>query len=401
MEEKLKMEIGERLTAARKRAGLTQDRAAELIGVDRPRLSGMERGERPVDVLMLSKMCLTYGVSMSSLVAGAEGEQPNRNMQLRSILAEKLDGGEVEALLSGFLKFAERYQRLCAQYQCKPKATDLPDWKDRGSSHTRKFAVEGDAARLRDEWGLDDAPVGLQIFELLEAHGVHVYCQPISDERISGAYLEADIGPMLCINAADRPYRQVFTAAHELAHLLYHRGGGVSYKDDRSAEENLANEFASAFLMPESAIKRYLATREARSEGLTAEDVIDLHRSFGVSYAAMLVRLRRLGILTPERYDELKAVQPVWKAQEMGYPLPDWEFDYHPDLLPVQTRVKWLPRTFRALVLRALIAGELTERQAAKYVNLEYEEFVSLRKHPEPDPRLSERDLKEAEDYVK
>ncbi|MCL6527563.1 hypothetical protein [Meiothermus granaticius] len=46
-------------------------------------------------------------------------------------------------------------------------------------------------------------------------------------------------------------------------------------------------------------------------------------------------------------------MQPVWKAQEMGYPLPDWEFDYHPDLLPAQTRVKWLPRMYRALVLRA------------------------------------------------
>jgi hypothetical protein len=52
-------------------------------------------------------------------------------------------------------------------------------------------------------------------------------------------------------------------------------------------------------------------------------------------------------------------------------------------------------------VLRAMLEGELTERQAAKYVNLEYEEFVSLRKHPDPDPKLLERDLKEAEDYVK
>jgi Zn-dependent peptidase ImmA (M78 family)/DNA-binding XRE family transcriptional regulator len=396
----LRKTVGQRLAEARKASGLSQQRAAELLGIDRPRLSGMENGERPVDITMLSQLAELYGVSMAYLVGSGEAPKESPTVRLRSSLAERLDGGAVRAELRGFLSFAERYARLWQAAGFPPSEPQL--FRRESGSERPKFAAEGDAQELRSRWGLDDTPIGLAIFELLEDHGINVYREPLVEPDIAGAYLEVpDLGPMLFVNARDWPYRQVFTAAHELVHLIYHRGGGVSYKRDESAAETLANEFASAFLMPEAAIKQHLAARAGSSSGVTPEDIIVLHRHFGVSFAAMLVRLKRLRILHPTQYETFKEVQPVRLALSLGYSVAPWEFGYDPDKVPPATRLTWLPRPYVQLVRQALNDGRLSDRQAAKALNLDYEDWVSLQEPHEADAALAQEDLHDAEFAVR
>ena len=365
------------MVEARARAGLSQERVAELLGIDRSRLSGIERGSRPLDVEMLVRLAQLYGVTMGSLFGTGEFREEEMEVRLRTAVAEEVGQGEVRALLSAFNRMVTRYRRLAREAGLPSRQADI--LRLRADSQTHKFAVEGDAERLRDYWGLDDAPIGTGIFDLLEERGVGVYREALADTKISGAFLSGmEPQPLVLVNASDWPYRQVFPAAHELAHLVYHGASGVSFKGDDATEERTANSFASAFLMPASAIKRFLAVRPTREERLDIDAVIELHRAFGVSYAAMLVRLRNLGVLKPRQYEVLKLAQPVHEARKLGFAVQPWELGYEPAKVPADQRLAWLPRRFVALVKRAWQEHRLTSRQAAEFLNLEYEVFSAL-----------------------
>lgn len=372
----IRLTIAERVAAARERAGLGPSTAARLLDIDRVRLAGMEKGERPIEASMLLKLAQTYGTTVSHLIG--EGGEPGRPqapaVRLRANVAEQLGDAEHQAHLQPFFTFCERHAKLRADAGRGARPLDLPLPAEGAPSAFRKYAIEGDVANLREHWGLGDGSVGLAIFDLLEDRGLIVDRRLLPTADISGAFAEVpDLGVALLVNTRDHPYRQVFTAAHELAHAIYHRRDhfAVSYKGDQSSDEKLANQFASAFLMPEMGVKRYLAEHARRAERIDAATAIGLQRHFGVSYAAMLVRLKTLNILRGEQYDELKAVQPVREALRFNYPVHSWEYRYEPEEVQESLEaLKWKPREFFGLTLQALHEGRLTERQAARYLDV-------------------------------
>jgi Zn-dependent peptidase ImmA (M78 family)/DNA-binding XRE family transcriptional regulator len=368
--------VAENIARAREEAKITQAEAAKRLGVDRPRLIGMEKGERPVDAAMLVALAELYRVTVTQLVQGLQ-ERPSTPVLFRGCL----DGvtPEEQQAVDHFQRFCQTYALLLQKTGSPVQGPQLLPSRPSSSSRTRHFAVEGDAAQLRRLWNIDEAaPIGEHLFVYLEEQGVVVYRSAVASDQLAGAsVLFPDLGPAMLVNTTDTPQRQVFTAAHELAHVLYHLGRDadnccISRKLDRSSDEQLANEFASAFLMPESGIKQFLARHAPRDEQLGLEDVIALQRHFRVSYAAMLYRLKKLGVLRGgAHFDGLKAAQPVKEAQRLGYPVQAWERAYRPTL----ERPGGLPEAFVGLVLRTYQDGQLGRSRAAQALEMDVEGF--------------------------
>lgn len=63
--------IGANIRAARKAAGLTQEHAAERIGISLLHYGRLERGERNVSLTHLTMIADAFGVSFFSLLAGS------------------------------------------------------------------------------------------------------------------------------------------------------------------------------------------------------------------------------------------------------------------------------------------------------------------------------------------
>ena len=63
----LKEKLGRRIQEIRKSKNLTQEKLAELIGLDTPNLSNIERGKRFVTVETLEKIINALGVSEKTL----------------------------------------------------------------------------------------------------------------------------------------------------------------------------------------------------------------------------------------------------------------------------------------------------------------------------------------------
>lgn len=95
---------------------------------------------------------------------------------------------------------------------------------------------------------------------------------------------------------ANRGDRQRFTAAHEAGHIILHK---YRFGLTHSAQEDEANRFASAFLMPEQDARQLL------SPSMNLIDYVNLKAQWGMSIAAMITRAVRLGIIDRDRQRSL------------------------------------------------------------------------------------------------
>jgi hypothetical protein len=100
------------------------------------------------------------------------------------------------------------------------------------------------------------------------------------------------------IQAENYPTRQRFTIAHELGHHCLGHGTIVeSYKDvgreTDIPDEQQANYFASALLMPEAAVCKWLVDNLEPDAPPTLAEVVRLADDFQVSPPAMLYRLSK------------------------------------------------------------------------------------------------------------
>jgi Zn-dependent peptidase ImmA (M78 family) len=103
---------------------------------------------------------------------------------------------------------------------------------------------------------------------------------------------------LIGINKDDAPVRRRFTLAHEFKHVLDHPFIDVAYPDAKgkpsdAKAEAICDYFAACLLMPRPWIK------QAWTSGI--QDQQALAQLFGVSEAAMALRLRRLGLTTERR----------------------------------------------------------------------------------------------------
>lgn len=165
----------------------------------------------------------------------------------------------------------------------------------------RVTAVQATACRR--ELGLGDTePIDI-IKVLHECLDVSVIVRRFSS-GFSGMFLRTDTAGAVVLNATKSLGHQHFTAAHELFHLRFETGlthqiclaGQFTSKNRNELE---ADCFAANLLMPQAAVLNRLYGRSASSkQPMVMEDVIDLGQHFGVSHAAMLIRLKRLGIFT-------------------------------------------------------------------------------------------------------
>ena len=151
--------------------------------------------------------------------------------------------------------------------------------------------------------GLCRKKLGLKVTEpihdicgLLEHAGVKVFLVPISSDSFFGLSVgEDDGGPAVVVNVWERisVERCIFSAAHELGHLmLHHDAYDVTKVEENKEEEHEADRFAGHFLMPNEGFRK----EWNEAAGLHFVDrVFKVKRIFRVSYKTVLSRLLEEG----------------------------------------------------------------------------------------------------------
>ncbi len=118
-------------------------------------------------------------------------------------------------------------------------------------------------------------------------------------EEFRGFALADDLAPLVFINAADSKAAQMFTLAHELAHLWLGASGisdPVAGQAPEQREESWCNAVAAEFLVPLAALRQ-----EHQTNVPIAEEIQRLARIFKVSTLVALRRLFDAGFLDQAR----------------------------------------------------------------------------------------------------
>lgn len=149
--------------------------------------------------------------------------------------------------------------------------------------------------------------VPISVEQALEDLGVEVR-YVLLEEHISGSVVFNADSTIVLVNQDHSKYRQRFTLAHELGHILLHKGTKPVMIDSKQVEwrrENAnpedfyqeveANVFAANLLMPEESIYEYLEFHQIFWPD--ENDVPNMAKVFKVSKAAMRIRLLSLGII--------------------------------------------------------------------------------------------------------
>lgn len=93
-----RLQIAQRLQAARKQAGLTQGQVAKLLQMSRPTISEVEAGRRRVTAEELTELSKIYDVSITWLTGG-DSDSQNPAVELAARELAKLKKDDLDAVL--------------------------------------------------------------------------------------------------------------------------------------------------------------------------------------------------------------------------------------------------------------------------------------------------------------
>lgn len=321
--------MARRLKEARLNCGLTQEEAAEAVGIPRTAVVNIEAGKRAVSTLELSRFSKAYHRPVGHFYAEEDADSAE---PADLILARQLPGYEDNKLVreavarcTDICRVAiELETRLGRRPRTAPPTYDLPAPRRTEEAIEQGILV---AEEERRRLGLGFAPIA-DISDLINTQGIWASGLKLPDE-MSGLFLRySSIRSVIIVNYKHPRARKRFSYAHEYAHAILDRGMTAIVSTDRNSQELIekrANAFAATFLMPQAGVSWFLnlidkggasrwqlhaygpgeddadTERRAapRSQRITFKDAALLAHHFGTSYESAVYRLRDLRIIRP------------------------------------------------------------------------------------------------------
>jgi Zn-dependent peptidase ImmA (M78 family)/DNA-binding XRE family transcriptional regulator len=377
-------DLGRGLALARQRAGLSQEAAAEAVGLNRVVLSYYETGRRQPPLGVVVALARLYGIPLPELLDQVEGkaEAPATSEILYRAAPQEL-GQSARVGMRQFSELVNSYVDLLGDFGTPPPGRGASPFRGVNPRPTRR-----DAARLGHEvrkfLGLESGPID-DLFRLVDEH-VLAFRLPLGSDLTSAPsglfYNHPKAGFCIVVNSEMTLGRQVFTLAHELAHAFFHShevDALISMPGAPVERERFADLFAGELLVPGDALARLIDELQAWEREEIADPVVVVHlqRHFGVSYAALLVRLKQEGFLTQEQYEALGRISPSTLARQLGYPVNPADLgDY--ELSPIDR----FPDRFLRLVQAAIRRKVVTPGDAAETLGISVEDILALLARP-------------------
>ncbi len=335
--------FSERLKLARKRSGLSlRDLSSNMGGmVSAQAIGKYERGEMmpssSVAIALANALDVSTTYLLSPTVVSLE------SVEFRKLASTKVrERAMVEAAV---LDHVDRYLQVEELLDVVSSVWEIPN----GAPYSAE-AVEDDeliATKVRDAWNLGGGPIP-SMTALLEEHGIKVlkldFPRAVDGLTCFVHRTDETAVPVIVYSTGKSIERQRFTLAHELGHLVMDIPAGMP-------EEKICDRFASAFLVPEDELIREVGRRRL---AFGFGELVEIKKIFGVSAAALVMRMRDVGIINEATVTRIfRGIGRSWRTQE---PCP---------LAQPET-----PKRFRRLCLRALAEDAISESKAAELLGM-------------------------------
>lgn len=301
--------FGQRLRLARKKAGLSMRTLADQMApkVSAQAISKYESGKMMPSSAVLVGLGKTLGVSLDFLMGGQVEALKGVEFRKHSGTSAQ-DRAKAEAIV---IEVLEDYLTIEDILELAP--LDDP-FEGLVTDRIDSFGeIDDIASRLRQRWalGLDPIP---SVTLLLEEKGIKVVEADLP-ERFDGLACDVQYTGDRCdsevvvVSSRTGVERKRFNLAHELAHRVVQ---ATSNPDIRL--EKAMDRFAGAFLVP---AEHLIKEAGAHRHGMTYHELMRLKWLYGVSAAAMLMRLGQVGILPHSAIEYgFRSYARRWRTEE-------------------------------------------------------------------------------------
>lgn len=276
--------LGQVLAARR----LTQAQLSSLVGVSPATISKWRSGSQAPESDALKRLSSVVNVMpewftrppLPKVSLPLFRSNASAHVAARSMLEARIEWTQdIAVALSEFVDFP---------------ALNLPIRDFTDPEAITKQDIEQAASECRDLWRLGRAAVQ-DLALAIEGAGIVLVREETGISQIEGLSTWSDLlsRPFVLLSAdKGNCYRSRFDLAHELGHLILHRH--IPRQTDRERHkllEQQAHYFAGAFLLPAETF-----AIEVRTPA-TLDDLLLLKRRWGVSVAAIIMRLKALNII--------------------------------------------------------------------------------------------------------
>ena len=212
---------------------------------------------------------------------------------------------------------------------------------DNAGNGYQEEEIEEAAAACRRTWGLGHGPIS-NILSLAESKGIIVSRLVMEGEKVEAfSFWNGPRAFIFLASEKDSAARARFDVAHEIGHLVLHRGLGIEDISDPKMLKRVeaeANRFAGALLLPRESFPAEVFTTRL-------DAFVELKSRWKVAIQAMVYRCKDLGIFDEFQitnlYKQISARR--WRTKE---PLDD------PNVLPIEQ-----PKMLRNAVEMLISAG--------------------------------------------
>jgi len=357
--------VGALIRTQREAVGMTIAQVAKQLGISRNTITNYESGKTEPTASDLVKLAQALGCSIRDLLAGAEEAMPPSRFAFRS--HKKLREDPAIAVMAR--KYLKAYTEIEEITQARPTG-ELGHWELNSDMPPKKW-IETVAAELRRNCKfLDSGPEN--IARTLESIGVRCL---FFDKAIKGldglSVIQGKMRLILLQNRKKGIERTIFSAAHELGHLVLHPDLFTQTEaetDSRRDYEEEADLFAGCFLVPTDEL--ICIWHEEHLGRLPIVDaLLLLKRVFHVSFWCLLQRVSQIKLTQVERPMLVNQVK-----RHLGLALDEKAKmeDLEPELLPPDALYR--STRFERLVRSAFIQEKIGVAKVAELLQITVDE---------------------------
>lgn len=270
---------------------LTQVQLAALVGVSPATVSKWRAGSQAPEREALERLAGVVNVTPEWFT-----RTPAEKISLPLFRSNASAHVAARAMLEARLEWAQDVAVALMEFVDYPEL-NLPKRDFIDPEEITAEDIEQAASECRDMWRL--GRVAVQDLALaVEGAGIILVREETGIAQIEGlsAWSEMLGRPLILLSAdKDNGYRSRFDLAHELGHLILHRNILRTKDNDRhKLMEKQAHHFAGSFLLPAESFATDIRMP------VTLDDLLLLKRRWGVSVAAITMRLHALDMIDDE-----------------------------------------------------------------------------------------------------
>lgn len=267
---------------------LTQVQLAALVGVSPATVSKWRAGSQAPEREALERLAGVVNVTPEWFT-----RTPAEKISLPLFRSNASAHVAARAMLEARLEWAQDVAVALMEFVDYPEL-NLPKRDFIDPEEITAEDIEQAASECRDMWRL--GRVAVQDLALaVEGAGIILVREETGIAQIEGlsAWSEMLGRPLILLSAdKDNGYRSRFDLAHELGHLILHRNILRTTDNDRhKLMEKQAHHFAGSFLLPAESFAADIRMP------VTLDDLLLLKRRWGVSVAAITMRLHALDLI--------------------------------------------------------------------------------------------------------